>query len=160
MFEDGLNSGARNFGRLCLSMIPWMLGLGAAAWLGVWGGLHTYRHQLAMEARAARYVGSAIPSQSPIIIKVLERDCIRITRADVDGDQLLVYAKNSCHKEIHYTEYHWQELSPDNTALHEGYDNGVSCAIPSQPEDAAECRFRIPIDERTTILRVWMERSD
>jgi len=158
MVEDGVSSGARNFGRLCLSAIPWALGLGAAVWLGVWGGLHTYRHQLAMEARAARYVGSVTPQQSPIKIEVIARDCVRVSRADVDGSTLLIYAKNTCHEQIRYAEYHYQEISLDGTVLSQEYHNEASCGIPIFPGDSGECKFDIPMDDRTDKIRVWMSR--
>lgn len=156
--EDGINSGARSFGRLCLAMIPWALGIGFATWLGGWAALHTFRHQLANEARTARYVGSVTPQVSPIKIAIVNHGCVKVDKVDVDGTELLVYSRNDCHEAITYTEYHYQEISPDGTVLHQEYHNEGFCAIPTQPGDKGECKFDISIDDRTETIRVWMGR--
>ena len=59
MREDGINSGYRNIGRLALASIPYVLGLGAAVWLGVWMTGHDFRRLLSQEDRAAVYTGAA-----------------------------------------------------------------------------------------------------
>lgn len=156
--ETGVNAGARNFGRLCLAMIPWALGIGFSVWLGGWAALHTFRHQLASEARAARYVGSITPQVSPIKIVILNKGCLKVDKVDVDGTQLLVYSRNACSRGLWYAEYHYQQISPDGTVIDQGEHNTAGCAVPTEPGDKAECKFDISVDDRVETLRVWMSQ--
>ncbi len=50
--ENGVQNGARNIGRLALALIPWALAIGASVWLGVYVGIHQFRHELSQEDRA------------------------------------------------------------------------------------------------------------
>jgi hypothetical protein len=156
MSEDGINSGARRFGRLCLALIPWALGIGASAWLGVWIGVHEFRHTLSQEERAAVYAGAQARPKAKIEISVIPHDCSVVTRTDIDGSALLIYSQNNCHKRLDYFAWYWQLVSPNGTVLKDGYQNW-RCPVPVEPNDIAECRIEINTDDRTNILRVWTQ---
>lgn len=156
--EDGVNAGVRNFGRLALALIPWALGIGFAAWLGVWVALHQYRHELSQEDRAAVYVGAAERPKSKLAVDIIPQDCSVITRADINGEDLLLYAKNNCHAKVRYMEWHWEALSPDRTVIHGGYENW-KCPDVIMPGDVAECKLSINMDDRTAVIRVWTKVS-
>src|SRR5258708_5935846 len=100
--EDGVNAGQRNIGRFFLAAIPWLLGLGASVWLGVWIGYHDFRHQLSQEDRAAIYVGAENRPKAKIIPTIMPKDCTHITRADIDGSTLLLWARNDCDSYLSY----------------------------------------------------------
>jgi hypothetical protein len=155
--EDGVNAGTRNIGRFFLAAIPWVLGTAAAVWLSTYIALHEFRHELSQEDRAATYVGATERPKSKIKISVSEQDCSHITRADLDGSTLLIYAKNDCHETLDYLAWHWQTIAPNGTALKEGYTN--SCPLPAAGA-TAECRLSISsygedLDDRVATVRVW-----
>jgi hypothetical protein len=158
--EDGMEAGGRNVGRLALSLIPWALGIGALVWLGVWIGIHEFRHELSQEERAAIYVGAKERPHSRLIINTIKSDCSTVTRADLDGSDLIMYAKNDCHETLRYLAWRWQLLSPDGTVLKEEYVNG--CPVPRMPGDSAECRMQdhyasVSDDDRAATVRVWTQ---
>lgn len=163
MNEDGVNSGARNVGRFFLWSIPLVLGIAASVWLGVYIGIHDFHHQLTQEERAAVYTGAGSRPKSKIAVELMVRDCVQVVRADLDGSVLYLYAKNNhCEKPLTYVEYHWQELSPNGTVIHEGYTN--QCSTPSVDGDIAECQFdedhfrELPTDSRTDRIRAWTSK--
>ncbi len=153
--EDGINSGARSFGRLMLALIPWALGVGFASWLGLWIALHQYRHELSQEDRAATYVGATEKPKDKIVVEINHIDCTSITRVDVDGDVLLMYAQNNCHERLNYLSWNWQLVSPDGTIIRSGYENTTHCPTPTLSGSIAECQIKIEPDDRAKILRVW-----
>lgn len=155
MSEDGINSGARNVGRFFLALIPWALGIGALVWFGVWVGFHAYRHELEQERRAASYTGAEERPKSKIEIQVKPSGCLLVTYADFNGDTLVVYVKNACHKSLGYMEYHFQALSPNGMVLQQSYHNSASCPAPTESGDIAECKFDVDSDDRMATLRVW-----
>lgn len=157
--EDGVNSGARNFGRLCLAMIPWALGIGFSVWLGVFLALREYHREVIQEQRAAQYTGAAERPQSKLKIEILPNSCVKITHVDVDGSDLRMYAKNECHEPVKYVDWYWQLISPNGTALKQGDVNTATCPAPMQPGDAAECKpYNFEVDDRAETLRVWTTR--
>jgi hypothetical protein len=151
--EDGVNAGARNFGRLMLALIPYALGLAALVWLSFYIGAHKFRRELSQEERAAVYVGAQQRPTQKLKIEVVKRDCSTITRSDVDGEMLLIYARNDCHENLSYFSWHWEEVSPSGTVIGEGYEN--SCPNPTFPGDSAECSLHIASDDRASLLRIW-----
>jgi hypothetical protein len=156
--ENGINSGARNFGRLCLALILLALGLGASVWFGIYVGVHQFQHTLSQEERAAVAVGAAVRPEAPIAVALVKRDCTEVTRADLDGSALVILARNGCHDTLSYFEWHWELLSPTGVVLKSGYRN-YQCPIPNVGE-TAECRFEsIPTDDRAASARVWTRKS-
>lgn len=155
---DGMSSGGRSFGRLCLALIPWALGIGASVWLGVYIGVHQFRHELSQEERAAIFTGAQERPKQKIAVHTLSRDCTKIVRADLDGDSLTLYAENDCGYFLDYMEYHWEFISPNGTILNQGYHNGATCPIPSEPRDKAECSFSVDPDDRAESLKVWASK--
>lgn len=155
MPEDGINNGARSFGRLMLALIPWALAVGFSAWLGFWIALHQYRHELSQEDRAAVYVGAKDRPKDKITIEILPHGCTLVTKADVDGDRLLMYARNECHKTLDYVAWNWQEVSPDGTIIRSGWTNTASCPAPRLAGSSAECSMNIVTDDRAKTLQVW-----
>lgn len=136
-------------------MIPYALGLGLATWGGIWMGIHNFRHQLSQEERAAVYTGAAERPKAKIKVLVESRDCTHLTHADLDGESLVLYAKNDCHVPLRYLAWHWQMLSPNRTVIAQGHENTSSCAVPIQPGDTAECHTQVVADDRAETLRVW-----
>lgn len=154
--EDGNNAGARNIGRLALALIPWALGLGATGWLGVWIGIHEWKHTLSQKDRAAMYVGAAERPNGKIKIEILNTSCVRVTRVDIDGSTALVYSINECHASVGYSEAHIEFISPDGTILSSEFHNEGNCPIPREHGDKAECRFNYAsTDERIAKIRAW-----
>lgn len=155
--ENGIDYGARSVGRFFLALIPWAIAIGAAAWLGIWIGYHNFRHQLSQEDRAAVYTsaaGSTDKPQSKIAVEIKTHGCSHVTRADVDGTNLLMYATQNCGAKMDYFEWHWQAISSNGTVIGQGYTN--QCPVPGSGE-IAECRMDIKDDDRTVRLRVWAQ---
>lgn len=160
--DDGFNSGFRNLGRFFLALIPWALGIGALVWLGVWIGVHTYYQQVQQENRRAQFTGVASP-KSKIKIQVENKSCVRVQHVDVDGDMLTIDARNDCPSPLYmgYLEYHWQQMSPNGTVIHQNYSN--DCPVPLERGDTAECIFSddhfdpLSDDDRVATVRVWTD---
>lgn len=150
--EDGVNSGARNLGRFFLFAIPAVLGIAALMWLSAYIGVMKYKHELSQQERAAIYVGVKDPPKEKLKINVERRDCTEIVGVDVNGKDLLLYAKNGCHKRLDYLTWNWELTSPDGTTIDSGYTN--LCPHP-KPGLKAECRMKISDDERGVSLTVW-----
>lgn len=155
MREDGFNSGQRNIGRFFLSAVPLVLGAAAFVWLGVWIGLHQWKHELSQEDRAAMYVGALERPKSKIKAEIQQSGCVTIDRVDIDGNQMMVYTANHCHSRITYLEYHYTALSPKKYSISSDWTN--SCNMPTQPGDRAECRLKISDDDRISSVRVWLD---
>ena len=162
--EDGFNAGFRNYGRLCLALIPWALGIGALSWMAVYVWGHYIGNELDQERRAAIYTGAGKAPKSKIAVEMLNKSCVKVTRADIDGSMLYLYARNDCRESLSYLRWNWEELSPDGTVIHAGEAN--SCPIPTENGDEAECQFGgwfhwpegIDTDKRVDRIRVWVSR--
>jgi hypothetical protein len=138
--------------------VPAVLGVAASVWLGVYIQAHVFEHQISQEDRAASYTGAAIRPTSKIKVEALNKSCIAITSADIDGNQLLVYSVNHCHRNVRYSEYHWEALSPDGTAIASSYENW-KCPTPREPDRKAECSLEVSDDDRIVTIKVWTEAS-
>jgi hypothetical protein len=143
-----------------LFAIPAVLGLGAAMWLGVWIDAHHFRHELSQEDRAASYVGAGVRPTDKIKIVIRDESCVHVTRADLDGADLLIYTENHCGRSIAFMEWHWQLLSPDGTVIKGNWYNTGNCAAPISNGDKAECHVDVTdysgtVDDRASTLRVW-----
>jgi hypothetical protein len=157
-FEAGARAAGRGVGWYFLAAIPFVLGMGASVWFGVYIGAHNFRKQLSQEQRGAVYVGADPRPKSRLSIQIKAVDCVHITKADIDGRTLMLYASNDCHNSIRYLEWHWQLLSPDGTAIAQGFQN--QCPMPNSPGDKAECVFSgpyhgLPDEDRAAIVLVW-----
>lgn len=155
--EDGFNAGWRNVGRFFLALIPWALAIGAMTWLGAWIAFHEWQREERQAQRASVYVASPEPQKAKIKITPLSRSCLRVERADLDGDDLLLYGsapKGCSNGYSDYTEWHWQLLSPDGTILHQGFTNEVDLHEGTK----AEMKMKIENDDRATELQVWLRR--
>ena len=160
MQENGTDAGIRSIGRFFLFAIPLVLGLAASVWLGVWIQSHYFQKELSQEDRAAVYTGAQERPKSKVIIQILPHDCTHLTRVDLDGSDLLMYATNDCHAPLDYLAWHWQFVSPDGTVISEGYDN--SCPKPRLPGDKAECvpySGSVKPDDRASVLRAWTQKQ-
>jgi hypothetical protein len=87
---------------------------------------------------------------------VIKHDSTTITKADVNGEDLMIYARNDGGK-LDYMAWHWKLISPDGTAIAEGYTN--LCPEPQRNGDKAECKMTIPTDDRASTLRIWTSKS-
>lgn len=135
------------------------VGVGFGVWLGFFKDAHDYGKQLSQEDRAAQYVGAAERPKSKLVIKVTDDGCAHITRAEIDGTSLLMYAQNDCGYSIHYMEWRWQTVAPDGTYLKSGYENTAGCPVPVEPHAKAECHTRLAgydesIDDRAASVHV------
>lgn len=155
--EDGFNAGQRNIGRLFLFAIPLALGLGASTWLGVWIGIHQWKHELSQQDRAAAYVGAMERPTSKIKVDIVQKGCVTIDKVDLDGKTLLIYTTNHCHTEISYLDWHWALLSPAGVSIAAEETNG--CTYPYEPNDKSECKMKVSDDDRGALLRVWLDPS-
>lgn len=153
--ENGMDLGARNVGKFFLALIPWALGIGFTVWFGAWVGVTKYKHDISQEKRAAVYVGAETKPEEKLKIKVVKHDSSTITKADVNGKDLIVYARNDGNK-LDYLEWHWKLISPDGTAISEGYTN--QCPKPQDHGDKAECKMTIETDDRAATLQIWTSR--
>lgn len=165
--EDGREAAARNWGRFALSAIPWALGMGASVWLGVYIGVHQINQQTSQEQRAAVAVGAEERPKSRITfdLSTAQTYCAGVTRADIDGPMLRLWATNDCHGPLTGMDWHYEMLSPNGTVLHASVTNQNSayseCPMPRLPKDSAECVFgsskysELPIDDRVSTIRVW-----
>ncbi len=157
MKESGIDSGARQIGRFFLAAIPAALGSAAVIWFTFYADVHDARHEISQEERAAAYTGATVRPKAKIAVEILPKDCTKITRADVDGETLILYAQNACGNLLDYVAWYWQEVSPNGTVLHQGYENTAFCPVPTQQGDIAECSTKIPTDDRTDKIRVWTQ---
>lgn len=139
-----------------LALIPWALGIGAMAWIATCVSIHEYRRQIKQENRRATYVGAEKRPEAKLRIEVVKRGCLNITRVDAEEKVLTMYVRNDCHAPIPrgYMEYHWQELAPDRTAIHENYTN--LCPTPESPRQVSECVDKLSGDDRAATILVWV----
>lgn len=152
--EDGINAGQRRIGTFFLYAIPLVLGVGASVWLGVYIGVHDFRRELSQEERRSEYVGASVRPKEKLKISVVPYDCTHITKANIDGKDLLLYARNDCHRRLEYNSWHWRLLSPDGVVIGEGYTNW-QCPTLSSPGVITECNLKIKQDDRAALLEVW-----
>jgi hypothetical protein len=144
----------KGIGSFFLALIPWALAIGLGAWFGLYVSFHDFDHQESQEKRAAVYVGAQTPPKSKVKIEIVPHDCTHITRADIDGTQLMLYAQSTCQgRKLDYLEWHWQMIAPDSTAIQAGYEN--MCAVPIHYGDKAECQVEVKDDERADKIRIW-----
>lgn len=167
--EDGRSAAARNWGRFALSAIPWALGMGASVWLGVYVGVHHFRREVSQEQRGAVAVGAAERPKSKIAFDFTSAQtyCAGVTRGDIEGSTMRLYATNDCSKgPLTGMDWRYEMLSPNGTVLHAGdLDQnwpGMTCPTPRLKGDSAECIFEdgrydksIPVDDRVVKMRVW-----
>lgn len=156
MEESGFNAGHRNVGRTALFAIPWLLGAGACIWLTFYVGIQHERAVNRQRERAAEVVGAVPRPTGKIEVQIERRGiCANVTKAEVDGSTLRLYAINDCHQNIIYMEWYFEVLSPNKTILTAGWHNGGNCPNPTQPGDSAECVFDVGTDDRAAVIRVY-----
>lgn len=153
--EDGVNAGARNIGRFFLFAIPAILGVAALIWFGAYVGVMKYKKELEQQKRAAVYVGAQETPKEKLKINVVMHDCTEVVGVDLNGRDLIIYAKNNCHTKLDYLAWHWELNSPDGTIVDSDYTN--LCPRPKHGQKA-ECKMRISDDERAVSLTVWTSR--
>lgn len=155
--DSGVDSGTRNIGRFFLSLIPWSLGLGFTVWLTAWISVERYKSAVEQQRRSAMWVGAAQLPTKPIEIIGIVHDCTAVTRADLSGQSLVLYAVSNCRETENYTAWYWTLLSPDGTIIGSGYTN--MCPVLQRFGDKAECTLKVSDDQRGARLRVWTQRS-
>ena len=155
--ENGLEAGVRNVGRFFLAAIALVLAVSASAWLAFAMGARDAMEQIAQEERAAIVVGAGEPLTLPVKIDIQNLSCVVVTRADLKGTALRLYARNDCNRRLSYVKWGWEAVSPNRTVLHSNWTN--QCPVPALTGDSAECVLEgsdeVPIDERIETLRVW-----
>lgn len=179
--EDGINAGVRNVGRLWLATIPLVLGLAATTWFSLWMMGYGFqrqkeadkkqdeaaKHELTQQERSAVYVGASERPKGKLAVEIVAKSCVAIVRADIDTKKkgypydaadyqysLILYGQNNCGKDLDYTAWNWEMVSPNGTVIKAGYSNNAHCPVPPQ-WSIAECVFLIDPDERADKFRVW-----
>lgn len=140
-----------------LFSIPLTLALAAGYWLAFGEGLHYFRRAVSLEKRRAEIVGAAPLPVAPMEIKIKsERGMpVRITRAEIDGNAVFVYAVNDSDGSVEYVKLEWKLLSPDGTTIASEYDfSGLRFGGPHvfQPREKAEFKIKISADPRASVL--------
>ena len=162
--EDGFNAGWRNIGTLALWVIPLVLGLAAATWLGFFAGSRQFWNTISQEQRRAIYVGAEHRPKSPLEIEIdNSRSSVKIDRVDLDGEVAAVYFHNNSDTEQTFIKLHWQLVAPDGTALASDYGYTDSLRGPKSlgPGEKGEAIFqdyyRIKTDSRAKGVRFYAE---
>lgn len=148
-----------------LSAIPWVLGLGASVWFGVYMTADRFADEKKTKERRAEAVGAPPVIEAPFEIVVKpSKHCIYIERAEFNGKELVIYTVNSCKVATteDYMLWRFKLVSPDGTILLNDYYNTGVCAKPMEPGDRAECeigswKFNKSKVERASKLTVWLE---
>lgn len=137
-------------------------------WFGVYLGIHQFRREVSQEQRAAVQVGAAERPKNKIAFDfaTAQTYCAGVTRGDIEGATMRLYATNDCHKPLTGMNWYYEMLSPNGTILHAGHTGDwshVPCPAPTQVGDSSECQFAeanhydssLPIDDRVSKIRVW-----
>lgn len=146
----------KGFSELCLAVIPWILGLAAVVWFGLYVSVHEFNRTVTQEKRAADWVGEKTPPKAAVklVIKNRERGCTKIESAHFDGDDLWVYAQRICGGPG-YAEIHWKAVAADGTVVSAGYDNSTGLESADDGERAEYKPYSYKPDPRTTAVILY-----
>jgi len=139
--------------------IPAVLAIAAIWWLAFGEGLHYFRRTLSQEKRHAEIVGAAILPKEPLKIHLTEGrgQVLRIERAEIDGDDLWIYYRNTGNSSVQLIRYRWKLIAPDGTVV-KSEDNYVSIHSENKAPDAldagerGEAHIKIESDPRAVTL--------
>jgi hypothetical protein len=115
---------------------------------------HNFDRQVSQEERRAEAVQALPLPKEPIgiVIKNKPRFCIQIERAEIDGDRIVVYAKNVCQSDADYFEIHWKPKAPDGTVLKGNYQNWTKGKI--EAGERFEFIHRFDADPRAVVVEL------
>lgn len=155
--EDGFNVACRRFGMLGLALVPWALGIGAMAWLGVYAYQHTLRRELSQEERAAVYVGAKERPTAKIKILVEPSGCLVFDRVELDGAMLNGYFHATCAE--HFIQLFHKLKSPDGTVISSGDDfvfagSADTCLA---AKEKAEFKVNVRTDDRAESIALRLD---
>jgi hypothetical protein len=161
--EVKYTGGARAF---FYGLIPGAIGGGALIWLSFMSGCLDLQQQRTIAERMDNRVGIVTAKEepkNPVKLVIQQRGCIRIDRAYMDasdrdypsesGGKLTVYLADHCTQTPSYYEWHWKEMAPDGTIIHDGWTN----TEPTVPEagQTEEVTVYLPDDNRVVTVVVW-----
>lgn len=145
---------------LALYAIPAVLGLAALYWLAFGRGVHSFHRELSQEARHNEVVGAKILPKTAIDIQFRGQrdDPIKITRAEIDGEDVWVWYQNVGQSRADYIGFHWSLLSPDGTVIKQDgtYAGVYDGAQELDPGEKGEVHFPIISDPRAKTLKLRM----
>ena len=141
---------------LALAAIPAALALGASGWLGFTMTAHGFQRTLAQEQRRAVYVAAAKPPKAKMMFEIAATGPVVIERADLDGESLTVYVRNSSNKRQCFQQLLWALKAPDGTQI--GADSKYIGDAEGglEPGERAEGVVHIDLDRRAVSLRLLM----
>lgn len=137
---------------LALAAIPAALAVGATGWLGFTITLRGFQLEIQQEHRRAIYVGASEAPKVPMKIVADHAGPIMVDRADLDGEELVVYLKNSGHRSAKFIQLKWSLIAPDGTVI------GSEARYVSNNDlgagERVEVRRQVPEDRRAVVLRL------
>jgi hypothetical protein len=137
---------------LALALVPAAVAVGASAWLGFTITLRGFSLQISQEHRRAIYVGAPTPIADPLRFVIEKDGPMTITRADVEGRELVAYAQNTSRVPQCFSELHWALLSPTGVLIRAGAEYVEDVEAPVHHAEIVELRAEIGDDVRASAL--------
>lgn len=139
------------------SIVLWILGSAAVAWLSFYSGVRYMRREISMEQRRAESVG-AVPLPTGNIEVVIDNRTgghLFIESASIDGKELRAYYVNKGTHSQEFVKFHWQLLSPDGTVIKQDYSY-ENFGSRLEPGVRVETVKQIESDTRVKRIRLFM----
>jgi len=85
--------------------------------------VHEQNQELSQENRRAEWVGAKPLPKEPIklVIRDIPNECLKIDRAAIEGDYVVVYYRNSCQLDRQYGKIVYKGYAPDETIVVRDY---------------------------------------
>jgi hypothetical protein len=133
--------------------------VGSLLWFTLIKDVHLFRRELSQEERRAVYVGAEQRPKGAIKIQIAnrEKNCVKVTRADVDGRYVSVYYENVCSAPVDGQLVELTLKSPDGSVL--GRDREQVNRLDNIPAgERGEIIFMITPDARAASLEITAKR--
>jgi hypothetical protein len=150
---------SRGVGSFFFAAIPAIIGVAFLIWLSFFSGCFDFKHHVAevsdedrVKQRMDNRVGVTEPLSAPVAVTIRKEDCIKVSKAFLDGSSLTAYVTNTCGEYDKWPELHWAARSPDRTIIHQNYSFIQSGLTEG---DTAEVTMDIPQDHRIVSVEVW-----
>lgn len=136
-----------------------VLTLGAWTWLKTTIIGHDFRRQLTMEDRRAEVTGANPLPAAPfkIILRQPDRNCLHITEAAFDGDNIVGTVKNKCNVMIDFGKVYYRAMTPSGVGIRGGQEFIESWSeLP--PGDLSEFTITMRPDPRIATVELRSNR--